>query len=560
MSRKDGGDHVSPVLRDEVPVRASDFLDEAMSPEQSEQTADSGTSAASLGIRYGCGRVEDGLKISVADALDRKLTPMDCSEQADVVLIPRLEASNPCAGEFRRPAESGDQLSQRLGRRDGGQSVQVPVVGGMGKLGPAMKIGDAGPEVAPRLWPFGISFGRPEDLEAFAIVDRGLHAEDGAFLVVEFDGVLAHPVLEANSFDAIFEAADNLALEIPMGPLSQEAHDVGTGKGRHAVTHQPRVNLRHGRRILEQEIGGPLALKSTPVVRERSLFEHPGVVRVELSGDSIESLGPSGLELLIHEFLSCRNILDPRKAVLPPAVRQSLLVHLAGEPLPAVHADLDREGEPCLDPGVHEAEDGVDEVVVQEQALASARNELELLQVPVSVDLVSDAGLDCREETDEALANAVSLSDPQGNRFLVRSAALKVFDRPMEPTGFSERGFLEPLRHRLCKSAEVLEQDPPFPKETHHAGNECKLTKSSPEDQPVEPAQNSYDPRPEACYKTVHGRLLRRKKSVLQLPSYFWGDTVSTNRRSSPARSAGCLESRSDSKSGVAATIPLVAA
>src|SRR3974390_820707 len=87
------------------------------------------------------------------------------------------------------------------------------------------------------------------------------------------------------------------------------------------------------------------------------------------------------------------------------------LIRGRGEPLAAIHADIDAEGEPGLDAGVHKAEDRMNLVVVQVEALALAVGNLQLLGVTVVNDLEGGTGIDTAQHANEAALDAI----PGGN-------------------------------------------------------------------------------------------------------------------------------------------------
>src|SRR5207244_12160858 len=99
------------------------------------------------------------------------------------------------------------------------------------------------------------------------------------------------------------------------------------------------------------------------------------------------------------------------------------------QPLAAVEADLDRERKPGLDARMHEAEQRMDLVVVQVQALAAARLEIDELALALPHDLVAQAGLDGADPADQALADPVGPSDLARHRLLAHPARRQVADR-----------------------------------------------------------------------------------------------------------------------------------
>ena len=100
--------------------------------------------------------------------------------------------------------------------------------------------------------------------------------------------------------------------------------------------------------------------------------EDLGMNGVQLASDAVEQLGPFGLELTIHQALSFRPVGNPGKAVVLLQVVETSGLHLACQPFSAIKTDLNGEGEPGLDAGIEEAEDGVNLVVVEKQTFARA--------------------------------------------------------------------------------------------------------------------------------------------------------------------------------------------
>src|SRR5215469_9257296 len=89
---------------------------------------------------------------------------------------------------------------------------------------------------------------------------------------------------------------------------------------------------------------------------------------VELLGDAM--LGPFGFELTVPQALSFGPVGDRRETVVLLQVIETSGLHLSPQPFPSVEADLDGEREPGLNASIEEAEDRMDLIVIEEQALA----------------------------------------------------------------------------------------------------------------------------------------------------------------------------------------------
>ena len=97
-----------------------------------------------------------------------------------------------------------------------------------------------------------------------------------------------------------------------------------------------------------------------------------GMNGIELASDAVEQLGPFSFELTIHQALSFGPVGNVREAVIMLQVLQTGGLHLSRQPFSAIEADLNGEREPGLNAGIEKAEDGMNLVVVEEQAFARA--------------------------------------------------------------------------------------------------------------------------------------------------------------------------------------------
>jgi hypothetical protein len=144
--------------------------------------------------------------------------------------------------------------------------------------------------------------------------------------------------------------------------------------------------------------------------------------RVEPARDGGEQFRPCRLELLVHQPLRLRGVFEPGEAVLPPDIVETSGVHLPRQPLPAIEAHLDREREPRLDAGVHEPKHRIDMVVVEVQAFAPLRHQIDALGGAVTHDPIGPARLHRAENADQALLDPIGRRDLPGDRLLARRA------------------------------------------------------------------------------------------------------------------------------------------
>src|SRR2546430_5866367 len=98
----------------------------------------------------------------------------------------------------QEPMEGGAVL-------DGGERVQIVLVGALRDLGPAVEVGDPLPEGAPGEGSAGLVLEWTEDLEVGRLGDGGLEAQD-AGPGVHLGGGAVHPVLDPGALGAVLEA------------------------------------------------------------------------------------------------------------------------------------------------------------------------------------------------------------------------------------------------------------------------------------------------------------------------------------------------------------------
>ena len=172
-----------------------------------------------------------------------------------------------------------------------------------------------------------------------------------------------------------------------------------------------------------------------PVVVHRRPPKDLVVQWVDGAGDASQRLRPVGLELLVHQPLGEVDVLDPREAIVDALEVAAASGELPGQPLAAVEADLDVEREPGLQPDVHEAEDGVQEVLVEVPALGPAQPEPALVLVLGAVVLEAHAGLDRLERAHQALLVGVLCQQRASEILLACGARRQLAHRSVIPLG-----------------------------------------------------------------------------------------------------------------------------
>src|SRR5262245_20722960 len=104
------------------------------------------------------------------------------------------------------------------------------------------------------------------------------------------------------------------------------------------------------------------------------------------------------------------------------------MIQLAGEPLAAVETDVDADGKLGLDAGVHEAEDRVDLVVVEVDALTLPVVDLQLPGLMVLANIERHARIDAAEHADQPFPDAVAGSNLASDVLLAVLGGVEVAD------------------------------------------------------------------------------------------------------------------------------------
>jgi hypothetical protein len=187
---------------------------------------------------------------------------------------------------------------------------------------------------------------------------------------------------------------------------------------------------------MEQHVAGEFRLGGGPVVGESAQGPSDFVVqRVIGLSQLLAQTDPVGAQLSISQVLGLVKIFQPGKAVIGFAVTQSFLIHLTGQPVMAVEADVDEKGKPSLQPQVYQSKTWVLDVEVQVQALAPFQVRLQLLGLVIASHFVGPARLYTSKDRYQALFNAIALSNFARQVFLGQGAATQIGEGALEGLG-----------------------------------------------------------------------------------------------------------------------------
>ena len=205
--------------------------------------------------------------------------------------------------------------------------------------------------------------------------------------------------------------------------------------------------------IMEQHVAGEFSLGGCPVVAESVEGASDFLMqRVIGLAQLLAQTNPVRAQLSIGQILGLVKIFQVGKAVIDLAVTQPLLIHLTGQPVMAVEADVDEKGKPGLQPKVQQSKASMLNVEVQVQALAQLQVRFELLGLVIASHFVGPARFYTAKDCYQALFNAVALSDFARQLFLGQSTAAQIGKRALEGLGQS----LSTLTHLVCQAGGKL--------------------------------------------------------------------------------------------------------
>jgi hypothetical protein len=200
-------------------------------------------------------------------------------------------------------------------------------------------------------------------------------------------------------------------------------------------------------------------------------------------------------------------IFHPGKAVIGLAVAQPLLIHLTGQPVMAVEADVDEKGKPRLQAQVHQSKPPVLDVEVQVQALAQFQVRLELFGLVIASHFVGPARFYTAKDRYQALSNAIALSDFVRQVFLGQGAAAQVGEWTLDGLGQSLGTLAYLVGQSRGKLLEVFAQHLGFTQILLKNFLTVQVAQRTLKAQAVEGVKNAHDVFLVFLYKKVRDRL-----------------------------------------------------
>ncbi len=323
-------------------------------------------------------------------------------------------------------------------------------------------------------------------------------------------------MLQPDSLRTAFEiAADRTAIttvDARSGNLSpQEPQHIGTVQAEHSVTNQSGIQPGQIVRRAKHQIGGPLALIDRPVIIHRKAGGNLPVRRMHAAAKRIQQSRPVLRQLIVQQTLSPPHVLDPGEAIVPPHITDAGPVQFAGQPLPTVEHDVNREWEPGLQPHMQQSQLPMPEVEVVMQTLPLAQMQPQSLQARVPADRERAARLDTTEHGDQPLVTGMRSQHVPDVLFLADSRGRKVTDlahRRLAGQPFADRP--DPLGDGSHEGVKLLEQDLIVPKKLAHPALRGEQQQRAAKPQAIKPAEDSHKTIVKPLDKLLHGVVVGR--------------------------------------------------
>ena len=385
--------------------------------QQTDKTRDASHGAPLCFFGFGFG-VKQPADLSVSKATNNEFTMHDGLKEFCFIGCDRTKSAITASLATDRFTNRVEQLMGRLFVADDRKCLQITCIGCAGNFDTTVHVGHAFAHGNPRLDAFPIADDLAVDLETSWVVNGRLNPQYTTIFIVHFDRVLFNPMLDANTFDSLFDITDDLAGETRIGTATEKAHHILGTEVFNGMARERWIDRSETGGIFEDNIGGIFPLSNGPVVWMQIQAGAWPKKRVKAQSELIEKPGPVATEHFVGHFLRLLWIFDMEETVFTALVANVGFVHLTGKPLPAVDTDLDWARKPTLKSNMHESELSVNEVKVEMQTFPYSWDQLKLLGLPVLADGVGHARLDTREHADQTVGDTVLCHYLSSNLFL----------------------------------------------------------------------------------------------------------------------------------------------
>jgi hypothetical protein len=290
-------------------------------------------------------------------------TPDDSGKELPVEFTQGIEGTRTPVGFHHWFTDTSDfpvDVSRIIDRR---QCVEICPVGSQTEAGVVEHIGDT---LSQRLIITGFfAVSDPESAEFLGTVDDRLDTQYNPVLVVHFDPVTPHTVLDPRYRRTTLRIGDDRPGERAMKLPTHETHDVVGLKADSSKLLPFYIERVQPGAIATNDVGGIFSLIHDPVIfhSNQDCFQK----RVDPAGECVHDFFPPQGGKSVRQFLRFCEIGDMDKSIVALFERYVSGCHLASKPFVAIDIDLDGEGQPGTQTYMHEPEMPVKVIQVKRQ-------------------------------------------------------------------------------------------------------------------------------------------------------------------------------------------------
>src|SRR3989339_649459 len=441
-----------------VPSGTRDSYDEAMPPEQAQLSIQFGGTSFPFDwiVRaYDC---QTPSQIRCLETFNEMLSPHNGLKEHPVSFSQWVEASDSLLGQFLRFAQAV-QLSVRFRRViDLRQRLQVGPICPKENVTVKFHAADTlrhGKTIYGLLAATG-----PTDAELPGTVDDRLDTQYNPLLVVHFDPVTPHDMLDSSHCRPILCIRLNHAVKRTVKLPTHETHDVFGLCADSGVLLPIQIQLIQYVVIAKHYIRSIFGLVNDPVIFHP--LEYRLEQRIDTTSKDMQNLLPWQCRKTVGDGLRFSAIRDGNKGVFHLPVRDTFGCQLSGKPVVTVHVNLNRKRQPGAHSDMHETKMPVQVVKVQRQ---TARRTL--LQAGTAFSISKRKSVIFfihRQNANQPFRDAVPLCYLP-DIFFFTDISIQVFVRPILFLSHSLRMHLQCLSLRLCKILELFQENTPQRKE-----------------------------------------------------------------------------------------------
>src|SRR6266540_166793 len=444
-------------------------------------------------------------EVLVPYALKLEFASGDDLEELTVFRANRTQRPVVAAGALYGFTNLIEQLTRWFRCSYYGERLQITLIRGATYFRAPAGIGDTFAHGYPPRKSFALPGGAATYPQVFRIIDGGFDSQHPAHLVVHFDRVLLDPVFNSDSFETLSQIDGHLTIKATVGAPPQEAQNIFATHSLDGMVDQGRIDLGQARSIPKHDIGGKFALPDGPVVGPEDHLAFRVKPRINPAGQRIQTALPLQAQQPIQQLLRFSQVIDLSKAILCFHEANSRFAHLSGQVFTSIETNLDGQGQPALQPHMHETEFRMLIIKIEVRALANFSNQFQPLSLIVPADAKRGAGFDTLQHTYQPLLDAISLHDLLCQLLLGLLCRRHIDKRSAFLLRYCLGMGLYLAREFQTEFAKILQQHALTTKKPIQAFGVTNRTQSSTKENAIKTCYHTDDAALMPFHKTLHG-------------------------------------------------------